>query len=93
LTNGAYETHKDVSQGNPVTWAKDDKFHDAEAGFAHGESNPVPLALVTCGIRNEVKDIWKRRYIFSSGNMRGSRLLNATRTSLLLTASREPSGF
>ncbi|CAK7053932.1 MAG: hypothetical protein BACD_02605 [Bacteroides rodentium] len=62
--NDTYAPHLDASQGNPATWVKDDKFHDAEAGFAHGESNPVPLALVTCAIRNEAKNIWKRRYFF-----------------------------
>jgi len=62
--NDAYEPHRAVAQGNPETWIRDDKFHDAEAGFAHGEVSPVPLALVNCAIRNEAKNVWKRRYVF-----------------------------
>jgi hypothetical protein len=58
------EAHLDVSQGSPETWVKDRKFHYAADGFACGESNPVPLAYVTCEVRNEVKHIWQRRFLF-----------------------------
>lgn len=61
--NDTYEAHLDVSQGNPSTWIKDKKFLDAQKGFSHGEANPVPLAYVHCAIRDEERDVWRRRYL------------------------------
>lgn len=34
--------------GNPESWRKDYKFHDAEDGFSHGSKNPVPLSNSMC---------------------------------------------
>ena len=58
------EAHRHVSQGSPETWVNDRKFHYAEDGFSCGESNPVPLAYVTCEVRNEVNHVWQRRFLF-----------------------------
>jgi len=62
--NDTCEPHRDAAQGSPETWIKDDRFKDAERGFSYGEPNPVPLALVNCAIRNETKNVWRRRYLF-----------------------------
>lgn len=35
-------------RAQPGNWRLDSKFPDAERGFAQGERNPVPLALVSC---------------------------------------------
>ncbi len=37
-----------LAYGDAHSWREDNKFADAEAGFAKGEANPVPLASVTC---------------------------------------------
>ena len=62
--NDTYEAHLDVSQGNPKTWVQDRKFPKAEKGFSYGETNPVPLAMLTCAIRDLKKDVWQRRLLF-----------------------------
>lgn len=59
-----YQAHKTIAQGSPETWAHDDKFKHAEAGFSCGESNPVPLAYINCEIRDEEMDVWERYFIF-----------------------------
>ena len=56
--------HQNSSHGSPKSWVKDYKFKEAEDGFLEGEKNPVPLARVSCGIQNEYKDIWERRFVF-----------------------------
>ncbi len=38
---------RDIARAGPVGWRADYKFAGAEAGFAHGKSNPVPLAVPT----------------------------------------------
>jgi hypothetical protein len=38
--------HREYAQGNPATWRQHRKFTRAAHGFAHGFTNPVPLARV-----------------------------------------------
>lgn len=59
-----YEGHKAIAHGSPETWTHDEKFKLAEEGFSGGETNPVPLAFIHCGIRNEEREIWERHFIF-----------------------------
>jgi len=54
----------ELAHGNPGTWMKCKEFHEAGNCFAHGESKPVPLAFIYCDIRDEMKDVWKRRFLF-----------------------------
>ena len=90
--NDTYEAHLDVSQGNPKTWIKDRKFQKAEEGFSYGEANPVPLAFVSCAVRNEEKDLWQRRF-YSFANTWGDRLLSGFPTSRSRMASHAQSGY
>ncbi len=39
--------------GTPESWREDSNFHHAQDGFDEGESNPVPLSLVTCRLRSQ----------------------------------------
>nr|WP_311530886.1 hypothetical protein [uncultured Ralstonia sp.] len=43
-----------LAYGTPASWREDRKFGDAQDGFDDGESNPVPLALVTCRRRSRI---------------------------------------
>jgi len=42
-----YQTHQEITQGNPRTWRQDDRFPAAAEGFSYGFTNPVPLAWVS----------------------------------------------
>lgn len=63
--NEIYGPHRSIANGNPETWSKDYKFQSAAEGFALGESNPVPLAYLTCAIHDEFEDMWERHLFFS----------------------------
>lgn len=57
-----YSSHEDVAQGSPDTWPQDYKFHHAEEGFAEGESNPVPLAEISCFQQVIEQPVWQRHF-------------------------------
>ena len=57
-------SHPEIAAGSPSTWVNDYKFHYAEDGFKEGETNPVPLANVSCGTMEEKNSVWKRRSLF-----------------------------
>ena len=59
-----YSIHSDVSSGNPETWPRDRKFHDAEKGFLEGETNPVPLADVNCHLESERHAVYETQFWF-----------------------------
>jgi len=67
----------DLAHGNPHTWMEYKEFHEAQNCFAHGQSKPVPLAFVYCDIRDEMKDVWKRYFLFVKEYM-GRRIVTRT---------------
>jgi hypothetical protein len=90
-----YSSHPEVAHLGPKDWPSDYKFRHAEAGFAEGEWNPVPLASVSCGVYVEQVKIVRSYYLGIRKNVEWregppSNLLGftngITRTIWLLTA-------
>ncbi|MCY1511495.1 hypothetical protein D9M68_459160 [compost metagenome] len=71
--------------GDPISWPKDDKFADAQGGFAAGPTNPVPLAEVTCWLRRLPElpsfGLWQREYVPSEATFDFTNGVTRTRTS------------
>lgn len=45
-----YDGHKHLAHGTAQSWRQDHKFNEAEAGFAKGWLNPVPIPRIDCAI-------------------------------------------
>ncbi len=45
--NDPLTRHAEIAYGNPESWCKDYKYHNAEQGFLAGKDNPVPLAEIS----------------------------------------------
>jgi len=44
----------DLAHGNSTSWRKDYKYKNAEGGFSHGFSDPVPIASVDCWMQKRI---------------------------------------
>ncbi|HGO6074580.1 TPA: hypothetical protein ACK3Q6_004431 [Burkholderia cepacia] len=70
--------HAELANGNPSTWINDRKYAQAVDGFAHGETNPVPLAEINVGHHaEEVVTHGPRRWL---GLRRGEPRVDTTST-------------
>ncbi|MCG5076359.1 plasmid fertility inhibition factor family protein [Paraburkholderia tagetis] len=57
-----YSSPRSEAHGTPVSWKADRKFADAVKGFGHGDSNPVPLANISCLMANEKVPVIEKRW-------------------------------
>jgi hypothetical protein len=59
-----YSLHGAQAHGDDRSWRSDYKFHHAAKGFSHGESNPVPLADISCLMAHERVPVMKTFLFF-----------------------------